>query len=115
MAANIFLKIIAKDIPADIVYEDDKALAFRDIHPLAPSHILIVPKKPVENIFSAEESDEALLGHLFVVARRVAEKEGLKAKGARIVVNSGPDAGQEVPHLHLHLFGGKKMGWKPLG
>ncbi|GAB4297942.1 MAG: histidine triad nucleotide-binding protein [Myxococcota bacterium] len=115
MASNIFMKIINREIAADIVYEDEKALAFRDIKPHAPVHILIIPKKPVENIFSVEEGDEALLGHLFIVARKAAEKEGLAERGARIIINSGSDAGQEVPHLHLHLLGGQKMGWKPVG
>ena len=115
MGENIFTKIIRKEIPAQIVYEDDRAMAFRDINPAAPIHILIVPKREIANIFETEESDEALLGHLFVVARKVAEQEGISQSGARIIVNNGADAGQEVAHLHLHLLGGQKMGWKPIG
>ena len=115
MAETIFMKIIKKEIPADIVYEDELALAFRDINPAAPTHVLVIPKKPIENIFSVQEEDEKLLGHLFLVARKVAEQEGLAKSGVRLIVNSGPDAGQEVPHLHLHFLGGQKMGWKPVG
>lgn len=115
MANNVFQKIIDKELPADIVYEDERSLAFRDVNPLAPTHILIIPKKPIENIFDADEADEALLGHLFIAARKVAEKLGLQDKGVRLIINNGPDAGQEVPHIHIHFMGGKRMGWKPIG
>jgi histidine triad (HIT) family protein len=113
MADNIFAKIIAKEIPAKIVYEDERALAFRDIGPKAPVHILVVPKNNIANVGAATPADEALLGHLLTVAAEVARKEGVDSTGYRLVINKGPDAGESVPHLHVHLLGGRVMAWPP--
>lgn len=110
---TLFEKIAAREIPAQIVYEDDLVLAFRDIAPQAPTHILIVPKKPIPRIAEAGPDDHKLLGHLLLKAAEVAEKLGLKQSGYRLVFNNGPDAGEAVPHLHLHILGGRKMTWPP--
>jgi histidine triad (HIT) family protein len=112
MSETIFSKIIRKEIPADIVYEDDLALAFRDLHPQAPVHILIIPKKPIESIAEASEADADLLGHLLLTVKRVATQEDLD-EGYRIVINTGKDGGQTVFHLHLHLLGKRAMTWPP--
>ena len=112
-ADTIFGKIIRREIPAQIVFESEELLAFRDINPQAPVHILIIPKKPLRDITDAGEDDGALLGKLLLAAREIAEKENLNQRGFRLVVNNGKDAGQEVPHLHLHLLGGRKMAWPP--
>jgi histidine triad (HIT) family protein len=112
MSETIFSKIIRKEIPADIVYEDDLALAFRDLHPQAPVHILIIPKKPIESISTAATEDVALLGHLLLTVKRVATQEGLE-NGYRVVINTGEDGGQTVFHLHLHLLGKRMMAWPP--
>ncbi|MEQ8280967.1 MAG: histidine triad nucleotide-binding protein [Deltaproteobacteria bacterium] len=109
---TIFAKIIDREIPATIVYEDDRALAFRDIHPGAPTHILVIPKKPIDMIEHLEEADEALVGHLVFVAKKIAEDEGL-TDGYRLVFNNGADAGQSVFHIHLHLLGGRQLAWPP--
>lgn len=109
---TIFSKIINREIPADIVYEDDLALAFRDIHPQAPTHILVIPKKPIVNLEEAESEDQMLLGHLLLTAQRVARQVGLK-RGYRIVINNGEDGGQTVFHLHLHILGGRSLEWPP--
>ena len=109
---TVFKRIIDREIPADIVYEDDLTLAFRDIAPKAPTHVLVIPKKEIASLADAADADEAVLGRLFTVARRVAEQEGL-SNGYRCIVNTGPDGGQEVPHLHLHVLGGKKIGGFP--
>ena len=113
MADNIFAKIIRKEIPAKIVYEDDRALAFWDVEPKARVHILIVPKKDIARISEAGAADEALLGHLLTVAAEVARTEGVDETGYRIVINNGPHAGESVPHLHVHLLGGREMNWPP--
>lgn len=110
---TLFEKIIARQIPADIVYEDDLTLALRDIKPGAPIHILIVPKKPIPRIAEAKPEDHQLLGHLLLKAAEIAEKAGLKQNGYRLVINNGPDAGESVPHLHLHILGGRQMSWPP--
>jgi len=110
---TLFERIIAREIPADIVYEDERALAFRDINPQAPVHVLVIPKKPIVGARAAAAEDEALLGHLFVVAREVAEREGLEGTGFRLVVNDGRDAGQTVDHLHIHVLGGRALTWPP--
>ena len=110
---TLFEKIIAREIPAQIVYEDDVVLAFRDINPQAPTHILLIPKKPISRIAEATAEDQAALGHLMLKAGEVAEKLGLKQTGFRLVFNNGPDAGEAVPHLHCHIFGGRKMAWPP--
>ena len=112
MSETIFSKIIRKEIPADIVYEDDLALAFRDVQPQAPVHILVIPKQPIESIDRATDSDAALLGHLLLIVKRVAAQEGL-VKGYRVVINTGEDGGQTVFHLHLHLLGQRSMTWPP--
>lgn len=109
---TIFSKIITREIPADIVYEDDFALAFRDVNPQAPVHILVIPKQPIVSIAAAESNDCQLLGHLLLTVKRVAAQEGLE-NGYRIVINTGEDGGQTVFHLHLHLLGKRAMAWPP--
>ncbi len=109
---TIFSKIIRREIPANIVYEDDLALAFKDINPQAPVHILVIPKKPIPKLTDAESDDSALLGHLLLTAKRVAEQAGL-TNGYRLVINTGEDGGQTVYHLHLHILGGRHMTWPP--
>ncbi|NUN15313.1 MAG: histidine triad nucleotide-binding protein [Myxococcales bacterium] len=109
--ATLFEKIIARQIPATIVYEDDETLAFRDIHPAAPVHILVVPKKPIENITAASAEDINLLGKCLLVCRTVAEMEGLT--DYRVVTNNGAGVGQSVFHLHFHVLGGRSFMWPP--
>ncbi|MDF0552214.1 histidine triad nucleotide-binding protein [Kamptonema sp. UHCC 0994] len=109
---TLFSKIIRREIPADIVYEDDLALAFKDIHPQAPVHILVIPKKPIPKLADAESQDHALMGHLLLTVKRVAEAAGL-SNGYRVVINTGADGGQTVDHLHLHILGGRQMAWPP--
>lgn len=113
MSRTLFEKIIAREIPADVVYEDDRVLAFRDIQPQAPVHILVIPKKTIPRIAAAAEADKDLLGHLLLQARSIAEKLGLSETGYRLVINNGPDGGESVPHLHCHLLGGRALGWPP--
>ncbi len=105
----IFCKIVAGEIPSTRLYQDESVTAFRDIHPVAPTHILIVPKKHLASINEVELQDELLVGHLFTVARKLAEQEKIQQSGYRLILNTGPDAGQEVFHLHLHLLGGQRM------
>ena len=112
MSDTIFGKIIRREIPADIVYEDDLALAFKDINPQAPTHILVIPKKPIPRISDAGSEDQALLGHLLWTVKQVAEKAGL-SNGYRVVINNGADGGQTVDHLHLHILGDRQMQWPP--
>ena len=107
---TIFSKIIRKEIPADIVFQDEQVTAFRDINPQAPVHILIIPNKLIPTVNDVTPEDEGLLGHLFVVARQVAEQEGIAADGYRLLVNCGQHGHQDVFHLHLHLLGGRPMG-----
>ena len=107
---TIFAKIIRGEVPADIVYQDDRVTAFRDINPAAPVHVLIVPSQIIPTINDLSESDEALVGHMFTVAKNIAAAEGVAESGYRIIVNCNLDAGQEVPHLHMHLLGGKALG-----
>lgn len=107
---TIFEKIIVGEIPSEIVYHDDLVTAFKDISPKAPIHILIVTNKPISSVAKSEESDELAMGHLFTVAKKLAEQLGISEKGYRLIVNVGADGGQEVPHLHMHLLGGTKMG-----
>ena len=111
--STIFSKIIAREIPATIVYEDDRALAFRDIAPKAPTHILAIPKKEIATLADATAADEGVLGHLLLVAEKVARQEGLAASGYRLVINSGRDSGQAVAHIHVHLLGGRALQWPP--
>ena len=113
VSETIFSKIIAKKIPASIVYEDDRALAFRDINPKAPVHILVIPKQEIANVAEAAAADESLIGHLLTVAAVVARQEGIDGTGYRLVINKGADAGESVPHLHVHLLGGRSLAWPP--
>ena len=109
---TIFEKIIARQIPAEIIWEDDDVVAFHDVNPQAPVHVLIVPKRVVPRLADATESDSALLGKLLLVARDLAKKFDLSS-GYRVVINSGPDAGESVPHLHVHLLGKRALAWPP--
>ena len=109
---TLFQKIADREIPATIVYEDALCVAFRDIDPKAPTHILVVPRKPIPSLNDLTEDDEQLVGHLHVVAAQLAKKEGLSG-GYRTVFNCGPDAGQSVDHIHLHLLGGRYLAWPP--
>ena len=110
---TLFEKIIAREIPADIVFEDQHCLAFRDISPKAPVHILVVPKRVIARVAESGVSDSALLGHLLVTAAQIARAEGIAESGFRLVINNGPDGGESVPHLHVHLLGGRPMAWPP--
>lgn len=109
---TIFKKIIDRQIPADIVYEDDHCLAFRDVHPQAPVHVLVIPKREIASVDALADSDESLAGHLLLAARSIAAQLGL-ANGYRLVVNCGVDGGQTVDHLHVHLLGGRALAWPP--
>ncbi|MBQ9455494.1 MAG: histidine triad nucleotide-binding protein [Thermoguttaceae bacterium] len=109
---TIFKKIIDHEIPADIVYEDDQCLAFRDISPQAPTHILVIPKKEITAVDALTEEDQMLVGHIFLVIQKIAKDEGL-TDGFRVVTNNGRNACQTVPHLHFHLLGGRPFGWPP--
>jgi len=113
MSKTLFEKIIDREIPATIVYEDDLVLAFRDIKPQAPTHVLVIPKKPIPRIAEAKPEDHKVLGHLLLKASEVANQLGLTQSGFRLVFNNGPDAGEAVPHLHCHIIGGRKMSWPP--
>lgn len=113
MSKTLFDQIIARELPAKIVFEDDKVLAFHDIKPAAPTHVLIIPRKPIPRIAEAQPEDHQILGHLLLKAAEVAEKLGLNETGFRLVFNNGPDAGETVPHLHCHIIGGRKMSWPP--
>ncbi|MGK7929998.1 MAG: histidine triad nucleotide-binding protein [Microcystaceae cyanobacterium] len=112
MTDTIFSKIIRKEIPADIVYEDDLALAFKDVNPQAPTHVLIIPKQPIPQLSLATEDDQALLGYLLLTVKKVAEQLHLE-KGYRVVINNGEEGGQTVYHLHIHLLGDRPMQWPP--
>ncbi len=112
MTDTIFGKIIRREIPADIVYEDDLALAFKDVNPQAPTHILVIPKKPISQLSAASQKDGALMGHLLMTVKKVAEQANL-SNGYRVVINNGVDAGQSVDHLHLHILGDRTMNWPP--
>jgi histidine triad (HIT) family protein len=109
---TIFGKIIRREIPAEIVYEDDLCLAFKDVNPQAPVHVLVIPKQPIAKLADAESHDHALMGHLLLTVKRVAEQLGL-TDGYRVVINNGTDGGQTVYHLHLHLLGGRQLQWPP--
>jgi histidine triad (HIT) family protein len=112
MSKTLFEKIAAREIPAEIVYEDEWVLAIRDINPQAPTHILIFPKKAISRIGEAKNDDQNLLGHLLLKAAEIAQKLNLK-NGYRLVINHGADAGETVPHLHCHILGGRPMSWPP--
>jgi histidine triad (HIT) family protein len=109
---TIFSKIIRREILADIVYEDELTLAFKDVNPQAPVHILVIPKKVIPQLATAEEDDTELLGHLLQTAKKVAAQAGLE-KGYRVVINTGEDGGQTVHHIHLHILGGRQLSWPP--
>ncbi|HOE13404.1 MAG TPA: histidine triad nucleotide-binding protein [Candidatus Saccharicenans sp.] len=113
MTDCLFCRIVNKEIPSRLVYEDEKVLAFEDIKPQAPAHILIIPKKHLASLKEADENDQNLLGYLLLTARKIAQDKGLAESGFRLVINSGPDSGQEVYHLHVHLLGGRRFGWPP--
>jgi histidine triad (HIT) family protein len=106
----IFCRIISGDIPSDILYQDEQVVAFRDINPKAPVHLLLVPRKHIESLAELSEDEASIMGHLVAVANRLAGEAGISDKGYRLVANSGPEGGQEVPHLHLHLLGGRQLG-----
>ena len=110
---TIFKKIIDREIPADIVYEDDLCLAFRDIQPQAPVHVLVIPKEEIPRVGDATREQAGLLGHLLFVAAEVARQEGIAGSGYRVVTNNGDHGGQSVDHLHLHVLGGRPLGWPP--
>ena len=112
MAKTIFTKIINREIPANIVYEDDRCLAFHDVQPQAPVHVLLIPKQEIENVDSLKSSDQDVAGHLLVKVHEVAKLLDLE-NGYRIVANCGVDGGQSVDHLHIHILGGRKMTWPP--
>jgi len=112
MAKNIFKKIIDKEIPADVVYEDDQCLAFRDVAPQAPTHLLVIPKKEIASLDDLTDRDAELIAHIYLVIRNLAREMGLEA-GYRVVVNCGRDGGQSVDHLHFHLLGGRPLHWPP--
>jgi len=107
---TLFEKIIAGEIPGDFVYKDEQVVAFRDINPVAPTHILIVPRKPIPTVNDISDEDAPLIGHMFLVARDLAKKEGIAEGGYRTIFNCNSDGGQEVYHIHLHLVGGRKLG-----
>lgn len=107
---TLFSKIIDREIPADILFQDDRVTAFRDINPQAPTHILIVPNKVIPSVNDVAEEDEAVLGYLFIVARRLADQEGIAEDGYRLVINCGRHGNQEIYHLHMHLLGGRPLG-----
>ena len=109
---TIFKRIIDKEVPAKIAYEDSLCLAFHDVNPQTPTHVLLIPKKEIASLASLDDADQALLGHLLLTVKTIAEQLGL-GSGYRLVVNCGPDAGQTVDHLHLHILGGRQLGWPP--
>lgn len=110
---TIFAKILSGEIPADKIHEDDRCIAFRDIAPQAPHHVLVIPRKPIVSMASAGPEDAALLGHLMLVAAKVARDLGLDSDGYRLVTNVGRDGGQSVFHLHIHVLGGRSLSWPP--
>jgi histidine triad (HIT) family protein len=113
MSKSVFEKIVDREIPATIVYEDDLVLAFKDINPQAPVHAVIVPKRNIPRIAEAKPDDHKLIGHLLLKAAEVAKKLGLAETGYRLVINNGPNGGETVPHLHCHILGGRHMAWPP--
>lgn len=105
----LFCKIIKGEIPSTVVYKDNQVMAFRDINPVAPTHILVIPNKHIENVNDISEDDKQLMGHLFTVIKPIAKKEGITESGYRLIINTGPDALQEIFHLHVHILGGQRM------
>ncbi len=112
MSECIFCKIIKREIPGTVVYEDDQVLAFKDINPLAPVHVLVIPKKHIASLNEVEAGDQALLGHILIVTQKIAQELGVSESGYRVVNNCGQDGGQVVYHLHFHLLGGESLGTK---
>ena len=110
---TIFQKIAAREIPARIVHETDEFLAFHDVNPQAPTHVLIVPKRVIPRVAEATAGDAELLGRMIAASGEIARKVGVADSGYRLVINNGPDAGESVPHLHIHLLGGRNLGWPP--
>ena len=110
---TLFERIAAREIPATIIYEDDLVFALRDINPQAPKHVLMIPKKPIPRLAEAGADDQALLGHLLLKAAEVAAKLGLGETGYRLVINNGEDGGETVPHMHVHILGGRRLAWPP--
>src|SRR5687768_9675555 len=113
MSKTLFEKIAAREVLAEIVYEDDLVFAIRDIKPAAPVHVLIIPRRAIPRMAEAQSQDHQVLGHLLLKAAEIAAKLGLKQGGYRLVINNGPDAGESVPHLHCHILGGRQMSWPP--
>lgn len=113
MADCLFCRIVSKEVPAKIVYEDERVLAFDDINPQAPVHTLVVPKKHISTTLDIEDGDNALIGHLFRTAGKIAKGKGIAERGFRLVVNTNPEAGQTVYHVHIHILGGRHMHWPP--
>ncbi|MDD3805208.1 MAG: histidine triad nucleotide-binding protein [bacterium] len=113
MEGCLFCKLASGEIATDMVYSDDLVVAFRDAAPAAPAHVLVIPRRHIENILAANEADEALLGHMLTVASRIARQEGIAESGFRLVINCNEDGGQSIDHLHIHLLGGRKLRWPP--
>lgn len=110
---TLFEKIIAREIPAKIIYEDDLCLCFQDISPEAPTHFLLIPKKVIPRVAHATAEDQALLGHLLLKASEIARQQEIDKSGFRLVINNGPHGGESVPHMHIHIMGGRQMQWPP--
>ncbi|HEY6676224.1 MAG TPA: histidine triad nucleotide-binding protein [Terrimicrobium sp.] len=110
---TLFEKIVNREVPAQIIHEDDRCVAIRDINPQAPIHVLVIPKKAIPRLGEATDADETLLGHLLLTAAEVAKREGIAENGYRVIVNQGWHAGESVPHLHVHVLGGRQMKWPP--
>lgn len=113
MSKTIFQKIADREIPADIIYEDTQCLAFRDVDPKAPTHVLVIPREPIPSLEHLADHNSALLGHMWIVIRDVARQVGVAESGYRVVVNCGKEGGQSVDHLHFHILGGRQMDWPP--
>ena len=113
MEKTLFEKICDKEIPAEVVYEDDQVVAFRDIAPAAPTHVLVIPRKAIPRVNEAQAEDQSLLGHLLLKAAEVARSLGLSERGFRLVINNGKDGGESVPHLHCHILAGRPLQWPP--
>lgn len=113
MEKTLFQKICDREIPATILYEDDLCVCFQDISPAAPVHLLLVPRKPIQRIAAASPDDQALLGHLLLTAPEIARRQGFADDGFRLVINNGRDGGEAVPHLHIHILGGRPLQWPP--
>ncbi|WP_193214209.1 histidine triad nucleotide-binding protein [Luteolibacter marinus] len=113
MEKTLFEKICDREIPADIVYEDADCICFKDISPQAPVHLLLIPRKPIPRIAEGGLGDQALLGHLMLTAGKIAREQGIAGDGFRLVINNGPDGGEAVPHLHIHILAGRQMQWPP--